>query len=173
MHFDIHPFTGLLLGFTPENHYFTDAYLESNKALNVNSSPNIYIDSNFLSGEASILSSIDGIKLIKSLITCYFIITMKKIVLRTDRINTVRLSLKDVYNNIVDLNGRHWSITLKFSFINIYDQVGSSSQSPGRDYLRPTIEESIGQNNLEYMKRQAQIVQNSDYSNLLMNELSE
>ena len=78
-----------------------------------------------------------------------------------------------MYNNIVDLNGKHWSITLKFSFINIYDQVGSSSQSQGPDYLRPTIEESIGQNNLEYMKRQAEIVKNSDYSNLLINELPE
>ena len=71
-----------------------------------------------------------------------------------------------MYNNVLDLNGKHWSITLKFSFINIYDQVGSSSQLQGPDYFRPTIEESIGQNNLEYMKRQAQIVQNSDYSNL-------
>ena len=182
LHFDIHPYTGLLLGFSPENHYSTTSgYLESNKVLNVNSSPNIYIDSNFLSSEASILSSIDGMSGVLAKIQVdkepnnmlFYNNHENNVVLRTDRINTVRLSLKDVYNNVLDLNGKHWSITLKFSFINIYDQVGSSSQLQGPDYLRPTIEESIGQNNLEYMKRQAQIVQNSDYSNLLMNELSE
>ena len=95
------------------------------------------------------------------------------IVLRTYRINTVRLPLKDVHNNVFDLSGKHWSITLKFSFINIYDQVGSSQSQSGPDYLKPTIEESIGQNNLEYMRKQAKIVQNSDYSDLLRNESPE
>ena len=183
LHFDIHPFTGLLLGFTPVNHSSTSASLSSNKVLNVNSSPNIYIDSNFLASEASILSSIDGMSGVLAKIQVdkepnnmlfYNNNDTNNIVLRTDRISTIKLSLKDVYNNIIDLNGKHWSITLKFSFINIYDQVGSTSQAiGGPDYLRPTIEESIGQNNLEYMKRQAQIVQNSDYSNLLLNELPE
>ena len=185
LHFDIHPFTGLLLGFTPENHYSTvsgtKSYLESNKVLNVNSSPNIYIDSNFLSSEASILSSIDGMGGVLAKIQVdkepnnmlFYNNHENNVVLRTDRINTVRLSLKDVYNNVLDLNGKYWSITLKFSFINIYDQVGSSQSQGGQDFLRPTIEESIGQNNLEYMRKQAQIVQNSDYSNLLRNELPE
>ena len=182
LHFDIHPFTGLLLGFTPENHNSTSASLESNKVLNVNSTPNIYIDSNFLSSEASILSSIDGMSGVLAKVQVdkepnnmlfYNNNNENNLVLRTDRINNVRLSLKDVYNNVIDLNGKHWSITLKFSFINIYDQVGSSQSQGGQDFLRPTIEESIGQNNLEFMKRQAQIVQNSDYSNLLLRELPE
>ena len=142
---------------------------------------NVQGDSNFLSSEASILSSIDGMSGVLAKIQVdkepnnmlFYNNHENNIVLRTDRINTVRLSLKDVYNNVLDLNGKHWSITLKFSFINIYDQVGSSQSQGGPDYLRPTIEESIGQNNLEYMKRQAQIVQNSDYSNLLRNELPE
>ncbi len=168
-----HIHTGSLLGFLPAEYSSSSNSITSETVVNVNSIPFIFVDSSFgnqgaitsvTNSGASILTKIQNNEPWNSMI---FFANQNSsgtaMILRRKRISSIRLTLRDPYFNVVDLNGKNWSITLTFNFIDPYatsnvptNYIGSTQDENGvKQFMRPLTIESLNPKLLEWQRSQA------------------
>lgn len=170
-----HIHTGSLLGFLPSEYTSENNIIISETVVNVNSIPFIFVDSSFgnqgaitsvTNCSASILTKIQNNEPWNGMI---FFANQNSsgtaMILRRKRISSVRLTLRDPYFNIIDLNGKNWSITLTFNFIDPYassnvptNYIGSRQDENGnQQFMKPLTLESINPKLLEWQRAQAKV----------------